>query len=97
MAVVNSIPAQTVVIAFRGTLDFYCYRGLFCVRSWPRSPKRPRSPAVQISAQIFSDFSRRIESQNPVLTDTAKALTHGSKWTWKDITTFAAYGHLIRW
>ncbi|MBA7493217.1 hypothetical protein ES702_03783 [subsurface metagenome] len=37
---------EKVISGFKGTLDYYYYMGIACVRKWPKSPGKKRSPAV---------------------------------------------------
>ena len=37
MAVIDGMPAISVVRGFRGVLDYYVSRGRICVRKWPTS------------------------------------------------------------
>ncbi|GAH92479.1 unnamed protein product, partial [marine sediment metagenome] len=43
-----------IIKGFKGTLDFYVWKGITCVRSWPRSPGRKRAPAVQAQWPAFA-------------------------------------------
>lgn len=97
MPVIAAIPSPTVVRRWRGVLDFYCYRGLACVRKWPRPPTKPRSAAVLASAAIFADFGRRSLSVDSTLYSQTLLDTEGTTWTWRDELTSAAYGHLVKW
>lgn len=96
MPVVPLLPAQPLIIALRGKLDFYTWRTLICVRTWPRRPNMPRAPAVRASAAAFADYSRRLKAIDGTVLTAAQTAAAGTRWTWKDITTRAAYGHLNR-
>jgi len=54
MAKLDAIPAEAIVSGFKGTIDFYVWRGIACARSWPRTPTMARSPAVQAQWPIFA-------------------------------------------
>ncbi len=97
MAKVEALPAPQVIWAFRGRLDFYCYRGLYCVRSWPRRPTMPRSPASQASALIFSDLSKRLAALDPDLRAILIEDNKATGYTWKDEIVSAAYNKLNIW
>jgi len=43
-----------IINGFKGVLDFYVYKGVPCVRSWPRSPGHDRAPAVQAQWPAFT-------------------------------------------
>lgn len=81
-------------MALKGVLDYYVWRGIPCVRSWPRSPKLPRAPRVKATINTMADFTARMQYQDPKVTADAKAAVVGTNWSWLDITRVAAYGHL---
>lgn len=97
MAVIPVIPNPAVIKAARGVLDFYVWRGLAVVRSWPNKPVLPRSPAVQAAGQAFGTYSRDVNATSGMVRAAAIAATAETNWTWKDVMTRAAYGHLISW
>lgn len=97
MAVIAALPALEIIRGMRGCLDYYYHRGLYCVRTWPRSPSGPRSLPSQATASTFASYSRRLSASPASLVLSARAAASGSTWTWKDITTRAAYGHLVDW
>lgn len=53
MPVIKALPSPKVIKGLRGVLDFYCWKGLNCVRSWPHIAKANRSPASMESAALF--------------------------------------------
>lgn len=46
MAKIKHMVGQKVIDGFKGTLDFYYHEGQACVRAWPKSPGKVRTPAV---------------------------------------------------
>jgi hypothetical protein len=94
MATLDTLPSADVVLSLKGTLDFYIWRGIPCVRTWPRKPRHPRAPGVAAAGQAFAAFSRDVQQAPTELLDAARLYTTGTLWTWKDATTAAAYGHL---
>ena len=97
MATIPALPGIELIRAFRGTLDFYCFRGSLCVRSWPRRPSKPRSPAVRQSAAAFKSFSIRVAATAAPVRDVATAAVANTAWTWKDLMYRSAYHHLHQW
>lgn len=80
---------------FRGVLDYYYWRGLLVVRSWPRKPVLPRSPAVQQTASDFADTARQLSQLPLIFRDTTTEIVRDTAWTWRDAWTSALYGHNI--
>ncbi len=94
MATLSELPGKDIILAMRGVIDYACWRGIFYARCWPRRPSSPRSAPVQAAAAIFAAYSRALAYQTPQLVQAARIATRESLWTWKDITTAAAYGTL---
>lgn len=92
MPVLGALPEEPVIIALRGKLDFYLWRGIPCCRSWPRAPTEPRSPAVQASGAVFAAFSRELPFIGAPWYEAALQWTQGERWTWRDFVTTLAYG-----
>lgn len=97
MAVIDAVPETEIILAFRGTLDFYVHRGQAVVRAWPRPPSLPRSPAVQASGAIFRQLSKDLSSTYPEVSVVAIATAVDTSYSWKDLLTSAQYGHIFSW
>ena len=97
MATIEALPAPQTIWSFRGVLDFYCFRGVYCVRSWPRRPALPRSPAVQATAAAFASLGRRAQSLDPDVRAYYVDYNRATGYTWKDALVSAAYGNLNTW
>lgn len=94
MAIVDALPENEVIKAFKGTLDFYFWRGVYVVRAWPRKPKMPRSPASSATANTFADIIRAQDEWDPAYHDAAVEQTQGTEWTWRDELVRSLYGNL---
>lgn len=65
MVVLTALPLQSIISGFRGSIDFYLYKGLPVARSWPRKPIGKRAPAVQPYINQFTyamHLSRQLSS-----------------------------------
>lgn len=96
MAKLLKLPSRAIISLFAGTLDFYVWNGIPCVRSWPRKPKLPRSPAVQATASDFGAIATALSASPPTIVAHATALATGTAWTWRDLRYRAIFGNLIR-
>lgn len=65
MAVIKVMPSEATISGFKGSLDFYYYMGLACVRKWPASPGHLRAPAVMATWQFFAEASRLWNTLSP--------------------------------
>ncbi len=97
MAIISELPAPSIIMALRGTVDYSIWRGRLYCRSWPRRPTLPRSIPVQQTAQAFRSYALRVPGTTAEVKDQALEITRGTAWTWKDLVTRAAYGNLITW
>jgi len=94
MAKIHALPALGVIKGLRGVLDFYYWKGIPCVRSWPRIPMANRTPASMASAHLFGEISRAYA----LLPGNLKALyaqnAQGSPRTGRDVYMSATLGGL---
>jgi len=97
MPVLDALPGPEILLALKGKIDYYVFRGIPCARSWPRSPRLPRSSAVQAAAAIFAAFSQSAMATDPAVKEQAIESMDGQPWSWKDVVTSAAYGNLATW
>ena len=97
MAVISELPAPSIIMALKGTIDYAMWRGRLYCRSWPRRPRLPRSQPSQVTAQTFKAYALEVIGTAAEVKDQAIESTKGSAWTWKDLVTRAAYGNLITW
>jgi len=54
VAIITAMPSEDIISGYKGTLDFYVHRGIQCVRKWPQSPGKLRSPPVTQQWPIFT-------------------------------------------
>lgn len=86
MAKILGLPHQDMIDAFKGTLDFYVHRGILCVRSWPRPPTGPRSPAVQYQYEGWKDATRVWKDQSKTLHDAQREMTSSGTLSGRDMS-----------
>lgn len=58
MAKLEALPEAAIISGYKGTVDFYVWRGLNCARAWPSPPTAPRSAPVQAQWPIFAEAAR---------------------------------------
>ena len=56
MAKIDALPSLEIISTLKGTLDFYYWKGIPCVRKWPVIPMSSRTPASLASAQLFGEI-----------------------------------------
>jgi hypothetical protein len=95
MAKLSALPNQAIISGFRGVIDYYLLGGcqdretwgppIPCARSWPRSPGKKRSPAVESQ---WGDFSYIAKQWNEVSNDIRQAferLSTGTGYSARDL------------
>lgn len=85
MAIIKEMIGEKVISGFRDTLDFYYYMGLACVRRWPRSPGRRRTPAVQAGWPAFTAAAKEWNELSPTVRRAFEEMAGNSGLSGKDM------------
>jgi hypothetical protein len=85
MAKLTALPSQAIIAGFKGTVDFYEWRGIPVARRWPRSPRSPRAPAVQAQYNRFIYAAREWPNLSPTVQEAYKKMSQGSGLSGRDI------------
>ncbi len=67
MAVLTKMPSLGIIAGFKGSIDFYFYKGLPCARAWPKSPGRHRSPRVSAQWPAFTYAAKEWAELSPAV------------------------------
>ena len=89
MAKILEMPGERIISGFKGTLDFYYYMGVACVRKWPSSPGHNRAPAVQAQWEAFTSASRLWGQLSIEIRQAYETLASTSALSGKDLFTQA--------
>ena len=87
MAIITNMPGLEIIDGFKGTLDFYVYMGLNCVRTWPRSPGKIRSPAVMAQWAAWRYIASQWNYLSPEVRRAYEQTATGSSLTGRDLFT----------
>lgn len=85
MAKIGKLPGLRIISGFKGTLDFYIWKGIACVRRWPRSPGHRRAPAVEAQWSAFSEASKLWNDLSPEVQDAYKRMSAGTHISGRDV------------
>lgn len=96
MAIIKEMVGERVISGFKGTLDFYYYKGIACVRAWPKSPGSNRSQAVQSGWPLFSYAAKEWRNLSPVVQRTYVQLAVGTALSGRDIFSRAYMKGIFR-
>lgn len=97
LAVIKVRPNQGIVSGFKGTIDFYAHMGTQCVRKWPRSPGKRRSPAVEAQWSIFATVAALWIGLPQNIKDAYIWLAEGTGMTGRDMFTRGYISGLYRY
>lgn len=94
MARLTALPSVDIIRGFKGTLDFYLWKGLPCVRAWPRWRPARQTDASKASAALFGAVVKgyNLLGEGP-LTAFREAATDQTR-SARDIYVSAVLGHL---
>lgn len=85
MARLTALPEEAIISGFKGTLDYYVWKGLPVVRAWPSSPGKRRSASVEAQWPVFADAMRLWTSLSSEVQDAYRAMATGSTMSGRDM------------
>ncbi len=97
MAIIKRLPSRGIIDGFKGTLDYYIWKGIVCVRSWPKSPGKNRSAPVQAQWPAFTYAAGEWSNLSQVVQDAYNRLAEGSGLSGRDMFTRAYLTGLYRY
>lgn len=85
MAVMNELPDRATIVAMRGRVDFYYWKGIPVARAWPRKSTQPRTAGEQASSTVFAYWVRATGGVSEQLRQAYKDMMHDTVGvTWVD-------------
>jgi hypothetical protein len=82
-----AMPQQEVIDGFKGSVDFYEWKGIPVARRWPRSPGHNRVAAVQAQWAAFSEAQSAWSTLDPDVIAAYNAMAVGTDYTGRDMMT----------
>jgi len=96
MAKVSAMPSEAIISGFKGRIDYYVWNGISCVRRWPRSPGKRRSPAVEAQWPAFTTATQLWNTLTPEVQASFVALSSGTGLSARDLCERAYLSGLER-
>ncbi len=85
VAKIKAFPSMAIVGGFKGTLDFYYNMGIACVRTWPKSPGKRRSPAVMAQWDTWRYITKAWSKLSPEMQAVYYASASGTNLSGRDL------------
>lgn len=76
---------MNIISGFKGLLDFYVWKGIACVRAWPRSPGPRRAPAVEAQWAAFTWAVKGWNLLSPEIQEAYRLTASGTNLTGRDL------------
>lgn len=97
MARLEVMPNQGIIDGFKGTIDFYIWKGIPCARSWPRPPTAERSAPVKAQWPKFAYAAKEWQQLSKIVQDAYILLATNSGLTGRDMQVRAYLTGLYRY
>lgn len=94
MAKVSVMPSLEIIGSMRGVLDYYYWKGVACVRTWPKTPMSSRTQASLDSAQLFGEIAQGWALVGGVVKAQYIEMAAGTPRTGRDVYMSGVLGHL---
>lgn len=85
MATIAAMPEADIINGFKGVLDYYVYRGIPCVRRWPRYTPRTPTQAEASSQAAFSEAVAEWNNITPYVRSRYASMSSASTLSARDI------------
>ncbi|KKL48984.1 hypothetical protein LCGC14_2320040 [marine sediment metagenome] len=94
MAKLLQLPEAAIIDGFRGVLDFYVWKGIACVRSWPQNKASGYTPGARLNQARLARSSRLKRFISPAVKVGLDRYRSGGNYVWADVHTAAYFGKL---
>lgn len=88
MAIINQPLTEGQILGFKGTVDFYYFRGKVVAREWPRRRKIPPKPAEAANQTFFGRVQTKIKNMSEPNRDEWRKFVRGTNIVWTDAIRF---------
>lgn len=97
MAKIKAFPGQKTIDGLKGKLDYYLHDGQPCVRSWPHSPGKKRSPAVEAQWPAFAYATKLWDQLSPSVREAYSKMAEASGLNGRDLQVRSYLAGLYRY
>lgn len=88
-------PPRAVVLGFKGSIDFYTWKGIPVARRWPRSPGKTRAPQVAAQYNDFKFITQGFKTIAASVVEALNGMASGTQVINKDVAVQLFYGYAI--
>jgi len=91
MAILDSLPATSIVAGLKGSVDFYWHKGRIIARKWPQPTVPYSARNSPPSANRFKYFMKSLKYFNQTVKHLYKSAASSTDWNWHEL----AYKHYV--
>lgn len=95
MAVLERLPETAIIKGFKGSVDFYLWKGIACARMWPRKAVPTKTAAEVETWNFFRAMTQSWKDLDPLFKLTFTAMVSTSSQRNFDLYQSMQYGHQI--
>jgi hypothetical protein len=95
MVRLQGVPPRGIVLGFKGSIDYYSWKGIPVARRWPRSPGKRRAPAVEAQWDDFRTVTQGFKAIDSTVIPALASMSNGTQITTKDQQVQLFYGYAI--
>ena len=79
------MPAWPIVMGFKGTIDFYYWKGIPCFRKWPTWKVRTPTSLEAANQSRFAYANKAASALPSEVRDAWKEMAQGTPYRWNDL------------
>lgn len=87
MAKISAMPSKEIISGFKGTIDFYSWKGIPVARKWPVHRPRDRSQEERDTQVLFAFVVRGWNDLSPIVKEAWNRMAVGFPLTGRDLYT----------
>lgn len=84
MARLERLPDSATIMAMRGRVDFYEWKGVPVARAWPQPSRQPRTAGSIASSRRFQAYTKMTGAIDPGMRADYRRFVRGHGITWVD-------------
>lgn len=84
MAKIYAMPSLAIVKGLKGKLDFYEWKGVACVRKWPRTPRSHLTTGTRSLWPVWGYITQQVPNTSPETIAALRTMIKATQLVWRD-------------